>query len=386
LKNWEGRTWLGKKNSPGDKRLAEDTLALVTGAHGYRLTAQKQPLEPHEFAPFAPGPEQVIVEVAGCGVCHTDIGFAYEGIPTRHPLPLVLGHEIAGHVVAAGGNAAEWLGRSVIVPAVIPCGNCPACAAGRPTICRHQFMPGNDDDGGFATHVRVPARGLCPVPEQLPSGLTLDLLSVVADAVTTPHEAIRRSGLGAEDVAVFVGVGGIGGFGVQIAAARGAAVVAIDVDAEKLALAAQHGAALTLDAGSMGAKDLKAAVRAFVKQGGRRGIGLKIFETSGTPAGQSTAFGLLDHGGYLGVVGFTPQPVELRLSNLMALDATAQGNWGCPPEQYAAALALVLEGKVKLEPFVERHSLAEAPAVFEAVARHAVRRRVVLTPRVNGSA
>ena len=320
--------------------------------------------------------------MAGCGVCHTDVGFAYDGVPTRAPLPLTLGHEISGRVVAAGERAAEWLGRAVIVPAVIPCGGCGPCLAGQPTICRKQFMPGNDGDGGFATHVRVPARGLCPVPDELPPGITLDLLSVVADAVTTPYEAIRRSGLGADDVAVFVGVGGVGGFGVQIAAARGAAVVAIDVDRNKLEMAAQHGASLILDATSTGEKELKAAVRAFAKESGRKGAGLKIFETSGTPVGQTTAFGLLDYGGYLAVVGFTPKKVELRLSNLMAFDATARGNWGCPPEQYPAALALVLQGKVAIEPYVERHPLHEAPALLEAVARHEIRKRVILIPQV----
>src|SRR5207245_6756009 len=138
-------------------------------------------------------------------------------------------------------------------------------------------------------------------------------------------------------LAVLTGVGGIGGFGVQIAAARGAAVIAIDIDRERLDLAAQHGASLTLDAKQMSDKDLKSAVRSFVKQSGRSGIGLKIFETSGTTAGQTTAFGLLDHGGYLAVVGYSPKAVDIRLSNLMAFDATAGGNWGCPPEQYPAA-------------------------------------------------
>ncbi len=285
----------------------------------------------------------------------------------------------------AGEDAQEWNGRPVIVPAVIPCGACEPCRRGQPTICRRQFMPGNDGDGGFATHVRVPARGLCPVPEQLPADITLDLLSVVADAVTTPYEAIRRSGLGADDVAVFVGVGGVGGFGVQIAAALGAAVVAIDVDRDRLEMAAQHGASLTLDASSDSEKELKAAVRSFAKASGRRGIGLKIFETSGTPAGQGTAFGLLDYGGHLAVVGFTPKKVELRLSNLMAFDATARGNWGCPPEQYPAALDLVLDGKVVLDPYVERHCLDEAPALLEAVARHEIRKRIILIPGLAGS-
>jgi 6-hydroxycyclohex-1-ene-1-carbonyl-CoA dehydrogenase len=359
-------------------------LSSNRGGYGYRLTAPAQRLERHEFLALEPRAGEVIVEVAGCGVCHTDVGFAFDGVPTRAPLPLTLGHEISGRVVAAAEGATQWEGRSVIVPAVISCGDCNPCRAGQPTICRRQFMPGNDGDGGFATHVRVPARGLCPVPENLPPGISLDLLSVVADAVTTPFEAIRRSGLGADDVAVFVGVGGVGGFGVQIAAAMGAAVVAIDVDQAKLELAAQHGASLTLDASSANEKELKSAVRSFVKQSGRTGIGLKIFETSGTPAGQTIAFGLLDYGGYLAVVGFTPRKVELRLSNLMAFDATARGNWGCPPEQYPAALELVLQGKVVLGPYVERHPLDEAPALLEAVARHEIRKRVILVPEHPG--
>ena len=242
-------------------------------------------------------------------------------------------------------------------------------------------MPGNDGNGGFASHVLVPSRGLCAVPENPSSGLTLEMLSVVADAVTTPYEAIRRSGLGQDDVAVIVGAGGVGGFGVQIAAALGAAVVAIDVDRERLDLASRHGAGLVLDASSTDLKGLKAAVRTFSKESARKGIGLKIFEMSGTPAGQTTAFGLLDHGAYLAVVGFTPKPVELRLSNLMAFDATARGNWGCPPDQYPAALRLVLEGKVALAPFIEMHALEEAPAILEAVAKHAMRRRVILQPK-----
>ncbi len=354
-------------------------MSNTRSGYGYRLIASGHRLEPYAFCPPEPKPGEVLVEVAGCGVCHTDIGFAYDDVPTRAPLPLILGHEISGRVVAIGSGTPELLGRKVIVPAVIPCGECPACHAGRSTICRRQFMPGNDGDGGFATHIRVPARGLCHVPDALPASISLELLSVVADAVTTPYEAIRRSGLSAEDVAVFVGVGGVGGFGVQIAAAFGAAVVAIDVDQCKLDLAATHGASLAI-AASAGEKEIKEAVRSFAKQSGHKGIGLKIFETSGTSAGQATAFGLLDHGAYLAVVGFAPKKIELRLSNLMAFDATARGNWGCPPEQYPAALQLVLDRKVAIEPYIERHPLDEVPALLEAVARHEISKRVILVP------
>jgi 6-hydroxycyclohex-1-ene-1-carbonyl-CoA dehydrogenase len=353
--------------------------AAIQGAYGYRLTAVGQPLELCELPKLVPTAGEVVVEVAGCGVCHTDIGFAYDGVPTRHALPLVLGHEITGIVVAAGEDAAHLRGRAVIVPAVIACGECAACLTGHATICRRQFMPGNDGDGGFATHVKVPMRGLCVVPETLPQGITLAMLSVVADAVTTPFEAIRRSKLAAGDVAIVVGAGGIGGFGVQIAAACGARVIAIDVDPKRLALAASHGASLTLNPTEKDEKQLKAAAKEFFRQNAAPGSTLKIFEMSGTPAGQMTAWNLLDYGAYLAVVGFTPKKIEIRLSNLMAFDATANGNWGCPADRYPAALDMVLAGKIALEPFVEFHPLKETPAVLEGVAKHAFQRRVVLT-------
>ena len=77
-----------------------------------------------------PGPGEVLVQVKGCGVCHTDLGYYYDGVPTRHPFPLTLGHEVSGTVVHAGPGAEHWIGKDVIVPAVIPCGECDACASG----------------------------------------------------------------------------------------------------------------------------------------------------------------------------------------------------------------------------------------------------------------
>lgn len=355
-------------------------MAPLEGAYGYRLTAPGADLARFDLPPLEPSADHVVVEVAGCGVCHTDVGFAYDGVPTRHPLPLILGHEIAGRVVATGSAAAEWRGRSVIVPAVIPCGACEACAANRPTICRRQFMPGNDGDGGFASHVVVPARGLCHVPGNLPPGVSLEMLSVVADAVTTPFEAIHRAQVGASDLAIFVGAGGIGGFGVQIAAALGATVVAIDVSDERLSLASAHGATLTLNPKSADPKSMKTAIRNLSKETGCGRVGWKIFEMSGTGAGQTTAFNLLDFGSYLAVVGYTADKVEIRLSNLMAYDATARGNWGCAPEHYPNALRLVLDGKVLLEPFIERHPLEEIPALLGAAHRHELRRRAIVVP------
>ena len=332
-----------------------------------------------------PGPGEVLIEVAGCGVCHTDLGFYYDGVPTRHAFPLTLGHEISGVVVEPGPGAEDWLGQAVVVPAVLPCGECEACRAGRGQVCPRQVFPGSDVHGGFASHVRVPARGLCPVPDladaqRNPHGLELAALSVVADAVSTPYQAIVRSGMQPGDVAVFVGVGGIGGFGVQLAAALGAHVVALDVNAQRLALAAAHGAELTLDPAALDAKDLRRKLRSFLDGHGVPSWRMRIFETSGTPAGQTTAFGLLAHGASLSVVGFTPATVEVRLSNLMAFDAIAQGNWGCLPEHYPAVVDLILSGRVALAPFIETRPLSSINETFARIHQHGALRRVVLIP------
>lgn len=336
----------------------------------------------------APGPGEVLVEVAGCGVCHTDLGFYYDGVPMRHALPLALGHEISGRVVAAGPGADAWLGAAVIVPAVIPCGACDACRAGHGRICPKQVFPGNDVHGGFGSHVRVPAVGLCRVPDLADpkinaAGLDLAALAVIADAVSTPYQAAVRADLRAGDLAVWIGVGGVGGFGVQIAAALGAHVVAIDIDDARLANLATYGAALTLNSASTDAKALRKQIKDFAQARGIPTWRWRIFEASGHPAGQTLAFGLLAHGALLSVVGYTAKAVELRLSNLMAFDATAIGNWGCLPEHYPAVVDLALSGRIQIAPFLERRPLSSINEVFEQLHHASARGRIVLIPEAH---
>ncbi|HEU0199205.1 MAG TPA: alcohol dehydrogenase catalytic domain-containing protein [Burkholderiaceae bacterium] len=379
---------------------------MSIAAHRWLMTAVKAPLERVTFEANA-GPNEVVVAIAGCGVCHTDLGYYYDGVRTNQPLPLALGHEISGKVVAAGEGSDTWLGKSVIVPAVLPCGECDLCRRGLGTICRQQKMPGNDIQGGFASHIVVPGRGLCEVDEArlAKAGLTLADVSIVADALTTPYQAVRRAGVGdgphapfgrcppggrepaserpgagSGSLAVVVGAGGVGGYCVQIARAFGAAVVAIDVDDAKLAAIKEHGASLALNTRTLDAKALKSAIAAFAKERGLRSTEWFIFECSGTAPGQLTAYSLLVHGATLSVVGFTMDKVEIRLSNLMAFDARAIGNWGCPPELYPAALDLVLDGKVQIKPFVEPHPLEDINRVFAAVHHHDIKKRVVLVP------
>jgi len=352
----------------------------------WEMKAPREPLVRTE----SPAPDlerdQVLIEVAGCGVCHTDLGFLHGAVRTNHPLPLALGHEVSGRVVAAGEGASRWIGHAVIVPAVIPCGACPLCLKGRGSICRKQIFLGNDIHGGFASHVAAPSRGLCPVPGAERggpigrSGLELADLSVLADAFTTAYQAVVRSGLGKGDLAIFVGAGGVGGFGIQIASALGARVAAIDIDETRLERLRPHGAALAVPARGADAKSIRQAIRDFAKKEGLPEVEWKIFETSGSTAGQDLAFRLLTYGAHLSVVGYAPADVTLKLSNLMAFDATASGNWGCLPERYPEALALVLEGRVALAPFVERHPLGEINDVLSAFEAGKISRRAVLVP------
>jgi 6-hydroxycyclohex-1-ene-1-carbonyl-CoA dehydrogenase len=285
-------------------------------------------------------------------------------------------------VAAAGAGAENWIGRAVIVPAVMPCGQCDACRRGKGTICARQVMPGNDIQGGFASHIAVPALGLCPVDEArlAKAGLSLADVAVVADAVTTPYQAVVQAGIRKDQLCIVIGAGGVGGYCVQIAAAFGGVVVALDVDDAKLEAISRYGASKTINVRETDPKSLKKAIAEFAAARGLSNREWAIFECSGSAAGQMTAWNLLVHGATLAVVGFTMDKVEVRLSNLMAFHARALGNWGCPPELYPGALDLVLDGKIALAPFVERHPLDDINRVFAAAHAHRLQRRAILVP------
>lgn len=355
---------------------------MTSSYYRWQMTEVGKPMSKVPLDPQPLGDEEVLVRVAGCGVCHTDLGFFFDGVRTSKALPLTLGHEISGHVETAGAKALDWIGKAVLVVASIPCGECDPCRRGKPTICRKQTFLGSDVDGGFASHVKVPVRGLCPVDEQAlkAAGLTLPQVSVIADAVTSPYEAIHQSGIGPGDLAIINGVGGVGGYCAQIAHAFGATVVAIDVDQAKLDMIAEHGAALTLNARTVDGREQKKAIAAFAKERGLRQTEWFVFECSGTKAGQENAFGLMVHGSTLGIVGYTMDKAEVRLSNLMALHARAMGNWGCAPDKYPHALDLVLKCKINLTDFVETHPLERINEVFHDIHERRLTRRAVMVP------
>jgi len=347
--------------------------------HSWRLVEPGRPLECHEGAGRTPEAGEALVEVAGCGVCHTDLGFYAGNVKTRAGLPLVLGHEISGRVIEAGEGDGAWIGKDVLVSPVIPCGSCEMCSSGRGNICARQLMPGNDIDGGFATHVTVPTRGLLAI-EKLPEGCDLAELAVVADAVTTPLQAVRRAEVSAGDFVVVVGAGGVGTYAVQIAAASGATVIAVDIDDARLDPLLAHGATAVINARNLGAREIREGVREHAKSLNTPASGWKIFECSGTPAGQETAYGLLGPAATLAVVGFTREKVSIRLSNLMAFDATAFGSWGCPPERYPEAVDLVTSGTVNLVPFTHKVPMSDAATVLAEAHERSDPRRTVLVP------
>jgi 6-hydroxycyclohex-1-ene-1-carbonyl-CoA dehydrogenase len=360
----------------------------VSHVQRWVLTAPGRPMTPESVPALPLSAGQVRVRVAGCGVCRTDVDYAFGAAQTNHSLPLTLGHEISGTVVEATRGSTHLLGKAVVVPAVIPCTTCSLCTAERGAACSRQTMPGNDQDGGFAEYVTVPGWPLAVVEDfagdvHAPlgaAGVSLAELSVVADAVSTPFQAIEQADLAPGDFAVFFGVGSVGGFGAQIAQARGAAVVAVDVREERLERMRSCGIDRTLNAAGLDARAVGERLTELAHQAGARPEEWKLFETSGTVAGQEFAFQCLTHQATLSVIGLTREPARLRLSRLAPLRARVLGSWGCDPRHYPAALRLVLEGKVRIGPFIKQYPLAEINAVFDEVHHHAVSHRPVLVP------
>ncbi len=345
--------------------------------YAWKMTAPNQEFELVESSFPVLNDNEVLIKVAGCGVCHTDLSFWHYGVKTRKEPPLALGHEISGKVVK---GPSEWVGKKVIIPAVLPCGECELCRNDRSNICQKQLMPGNDFDGGFASHIKVPYRFLCPVPESLLDRYPLKKLCVVADAISTPYQVIKKSGLREGDFAIVIGVGGVGIYAALLAKIMGAKVLALDIDEEKLKMAEENGIDKTLNVKNLDFRSLKTKVKEIAKELQVSPYQWKIYEMSGTRAGQETGFGLLTFASTMSVVGFTLDKTEVRLSNLMAFDASLIGTWGCKPELYPEVLDLIDKGKLNIEPFIELFPMSEINTVFKNTLEHKYRKRSVLVP------
>ncbi|MDP7007193.1 MAG: 6-hydroxycyclohex-1-ene-1-carbonyl-CoA dehydrogenase [Candidatus Poseidoniia archaeon] len=343
----------------------------------WQMVAKSQPFELGTIPVQKLEKNEVLVEVAGCGVCHTDLSFWHYGVPTRHEIPLVLGHEISGTVVA---GVSDLIGKPVIIPAVMPCGGCDLCETGRSNICQKQQMPGNDFHGGFASHTVVPAQYLAEVPVSVLSKHSLPELAVIADAISTPYQVMLKSGIQEGDFAIIIGVGGVGIYGAQLASVFGGKVLALDISQEKLDQLGQIGIGQTLNISDMGIREIKKAVKEKCQEMGAPPNRWKIYEMSGTRAGQELAFALMGIASTLSIVGFTMDKLEVRLSNLMAFDATLIGTWGCKPELYNNVLGLVDEGKIEIKPFTETFPMSQINEIFKKTLEHQLSRRSVMIP------
>ncbi len=318
---------------------------------------------------------EALVKIAGCGVCHTDLSFWHDGVRTKKELPLTLGHEISGTVIEGPVNL---IGKNVIIPAVLPCGNCELCDKGRGNICQNQLMPGNDFHGGFASHIVVPFEHLCVVPDAVLTKYSLEQLSVIADAISTPYQVIKKSEIEPGDLAIVIGVGGVGVYGALIAKIMGAKVLAIDISDEKLKLAKKNGIDATLNSKGLDSKEIKSRVREIAKELGAPKFGWKIFEFSGTAPGQELAFNLITFTSTLSIVGFTMNKLEIRLSNLMAFDAKLIGTWGCKPELYPEVIELIARGELKIHDFIQTFPMSKINEVFKNTLEHKYDKRSVL--------
>ena len=244
-------------------------------------------------------------------------------------------------------------------------------------------MPGNDFHGGFASHIKVPSKYLCNVPDKVLEKYPLEQLAVVADAISTPYQVMKKSELVAGDLAIVIGVGGVGIYGAQIAKIFGAKVLALDINDEKLEIAKLNGVDATLNIKGLDIKAIKDKVKEIVKEIKAPKVGWKIFEFSGTKAGQELGFNLVTFASTLSIVGFTMDKVEVRLSNLMAFDAKLIGTWGCKPELYPEVVDLVANDKLKIDRFVETFPMSKINEVFANTLAHKYTKRSVLVPDFN---
>jgi propanol-preferring alcohol dehydrogenase len=302
-----------------------------------------QPLSIEEVPTPTPKSGEIRVKVAGCGVCHTDLHYIDHGVPTFKKPPLILGHEPSGIVDAVGDGVTNFKeGDRVLLPAVLTCGTCVNCRVGRENICDTMIMFGNNIDGAYAEYVIAPAKDSFHLPDEVP----LEEGSIIADAISTPfHAVVRRGEVKPGDNIVVYGCGGVGINTVQVAAAVGASVIAIDIIPEKLEWAKKLGATATINPNNVERIDKE--VRKLT--GGGADV---AFEVIGNPVTMQAAFSTLRKGGRLVIVGYSNKSVELPASKIMYFEMEVIGSLGCRPVDYPRIIELARLGKIKVKELV----------------------------------
>jgi len=328
----------------------------------------KQPLAIEEVARPVPGPNDVLIEVEACGVCHSDLHLAdgdwrqFAGIVKK---PLILGHEIAGRVVEKGAGVQNLqIGDRVGVPWIHwTCGECEFCKEGNENLCSKQMITGATVDGGYAEFVKAPASHATKIPVNLSS---LEVAPLFCAGVTV-YRALRQSRISpGQRLAVF-GVGGLGHLAIQIGRGLGAEVAAIDISDEKLALARALGGSTILNAASSN------VVKELLGMGGAH----VAIVTSAAKAAYEMAFYGLRPSGTLLVVGLPAEdvgfPPIMMAAKEVHIHATAVGT----RKDLEEVLAMAASGKVRCQ--VTSRPLAQANEVLEELRQGRISGRVVLT-------
>lgn len=328
-------------------------------------TSFGRPLILSDIAIPSPGPGEVLVKVAACGVCHTDIHAVDGDWPVKPKLPFIPGHEVVGHVAALGQGVTRLREGDAIGVAWLhdACGACEYCGSGWETLCPSQHNTGYSVDGGYAEYMVANAA----YAVKIPSGMDLVKAAPILCAGVTTYKGIKETDTKAGDWLAISGIGGLGHVAVQYAKAMGLHVVAIDVAEDKLALARRLGADIALNAA---VPDLAADVSR--RTGGMHGA---LITAVSAPA-FAQCLSLLRPRGTMSMVGLPPGSFALPIFDVVLKRLTVRGSIVGTRQDLAEALMFAAEGKVSAQ--VETRRLAEINAMFTELKAGRVSGRIVL--------
>jgi len=330
-----------------------------------------QPLKIEEVETPKIDSGEILVKIAACGVCNTDMHYIDHGVPTFKKPPMILGHEPSGIVEEVGADVQNFqVGDRVLIPPVFSCGHCDNCRLGKENICLNMLMLGNHMDGAYAEYTKVPAKDCQHLPEDLP----IEESSIIADAISTPFHAVKnRAQVRPGDSVVVFGCGGVGINVVQTAAAAGGSVIAVDIVDFKLDVAKQLGARHTINARDMEDKALLKQIRTLT--GGGADIAI---EAIGNPKTIVLAANALKPGGCHCQVGYTHHDVPINAARLMFRELEIKGSLGCRPVDYPKIIEMVRTGKIQLKPVVtHKFKLEEINDAFELMRKGESLRSIV---------
>ena len=295
-----------------------------------------QPLVIEEVPVPRPGAGDVLVKIEACGVCHTDLHAAEGDWPVKPNPPFIPGHEGVGHVVAVGAGVDHVKeGDRVGIPWLYSaCGYCEHCLGGWETLCESQQNTGYSVNGGFAQYALANAGYVGHLPAQI--GF-IEIAPVLCAGVTV-YKGLKVTDTRPGDWVVISGVGGLGHMAVQYAKAMGLNVAAVDVDEDKLRLARQLGALVTVNAATT---DPAAYLKKEI--GGAHGA----LVTAVSPKAFEQAIGMVRRGGTVSLNGLPPGQFPLDIFGMVLNGITVRGSIVGTRLDLQESLDFAAMGKVK---------------------------------------